>query len=218
MGARTGGVQPHTAVSMQTDPERDLRGVVQSPGYSGWLGTAVQWWKTGARLPLPFSWECFSVSPGTLTVRGAQDATQILLTVPVWNRGSSVPPGPQQLSRNWSCSAWPTKLFLSPRGRLGSLPGALRAWEGAFPLCSQSGWHRLWGNLNLFSYLLKWILSQGNSIFILQATVFFLFFLEKQLFSPTQWEGCLWHGSTSCRLGLLWEFNGLKEEAALAHC
>lgn len=165
---------------MGTDPERDQWSVVQSLGYSGWLGTAVWWWKTGARLPQALPWECFSASPGVLTVRGAQDDTHILLTVPVWGRGGSVPPGPQQFSRNWSCSALAGKAVPQRQGQAGEPPWWFRTVKGgpfhsALSLGGTSGGETCQDiPLYFFSYQSKCIVSQRNSVFILQATGFFL--------------------------------------------
>lgn len=44
--------------------------------------------------------------------------------------------------------------------------------------------------LYLFSYLLKWVVSQGNSVFILQATGFFLPFKKKYFPQYSEKEAC----------------------------
>ena len=79
----------------------------------------------------------------------AWDATNVPLTVPAGAKGGSVPPGPQRLSRNWSCSASASKAVPQPQGRADEPPWCFRTMRGgAPPSALQPGWHKCWGKLS----------------------------------------------------------------------
>lgn len=157
-----------------------------------------------------------------------------LLTVPAWVMGGGVPAGPLQLPRNgcWAtCSALASKAVAWPQGWADKSPWCFRTGSGRAPRSAlQPAWHKWCRNLSrpflfcffffvpFFDICWSWFFHKEIAYLFCKRLEFFAFFLKIILFSLTQQEGHLGHGGTSCRLGLLWQFNRLKAEAALACC
>lgn len=128
--------------------------------------------------------------------------------------GSGVPPGPQWLSGNGSCSASASEAVSQPQGRADEPPRCFRTMRGgAPPYALQPGWHKWWGNLSRHLFVPLFFVSVEADCFTREQHIYFasnwhflpLFFYYFIIFFPNPARRtCV--GVVACPAG--WDFCG----------